>query len=62
MLAQVALEAPSGKQTCIVAVCGDEHECAGFAIGRARGMHENAYREWIARGALTFEQGQKGTE
>jgi len=25
-------------------------------------MHENAYREWIARGALTFEQGQKGTE
>jgi len=25
-------------------------------------MHENAYREWIARGALTFEQGQKRTE
>jgi len=62
MLAQVALEAASGKQSCIVAVCADEHECAGFAIGRARGMHENTHGEWIACGAFAFEQGQKGTE
>jgi len=25
-------------------------------------MQENAHREWIARGAFSFEQGKKGTE
>ena len=62
MLAQVALEAAARKQPCIVAVCRDEHERAGFAISRARGMQENAHHEWIAHGAFTFEQGKKGTE
>jgi hypothetical protein len=59
VLAEVAFEATTGEQSGIVAVFGDEHERAGLAIGRASGVNEDAYRNGVACGALTVEQGKK---
>ncbi len=62
MLAQIALEAASGKQSGVVAISGNEHERAGLAVGRARGVYQDAHGDSVACGALAIEQRKKRTE
>jgi hypothetical protein len=59
VLAQITLEATPGKQTGVVAVRGNEHEGAGFSIGRARRMYEHAYSDGVTRGAFSIEERKK---
>ncbi len=62
VLGQVALQAAAREQARRIAIRGDQHQGAGFAVGGARCLHEQTQGNRAARGALAFEQGKQGTE
>ena len=62
MLAQITLEAAPREESGVLPVRRDQHERAGLAVGRARGVHQQAERERTAGGALAREKRQQGTQ
>ena len=62
MFAQIALEAAPREQSGVLPVRRDQHERAGLAVGRARGVHQQAQRQCTAGGALALEKRQQRTQ
>src|SRR6202030_1086935 len=59
VLAQITLEAAAREQPRVLAAGCDQHERAGFAVGRARGVHQHAQRQRMVSGAFALEKRQQ---
>jgi hypothetical protein len=59
VLTQITLEATSGQQTGVIAIRGNQHEGAGFSIGRARRMYKHAYSDGVTCGAFSIKERKK---